>query len=387
MDIKQKFLDLTTRTYPHGTESELLPLLNKNLIQDEFGNYFLQIGENPNSMFTSHLDTASWDVKQINHIIHENIIGTDGKTILGADDKAGVTILLYMIEKNVPGLYYFFLGEERGCIGSKKLSDLHSTTPLENINKVVSFDRRGYDSVITHQMSGRCCSDEFASELSKELNKISSDMFSTGFKYSPDPTGIYTDSAQFTYIYKECTNISVGYHNEHSCSETQNIEFLEKLCNVVCQINWEDLSIHRDITSKNDDYNYYDDYEYYGSNYRIKSYKSTVSDFFDELPTKTVTIFDTEFFGYETVVEYDTSNYDIISVKQNTQRSWREKYRIESLLKSMDIDFYDTEWDGNTLTVKSQSDKDITLTRQDITEFLPKLNDWIEVEIRYSNIS
>ena len=40
------------------------------------------------------------------------------KTILGADDKAGMVILLYMIEKKIPGLYYFFIGEEVGCIGS-----------------------------------------------------------------------------------------------------------------------------------------------------------------------------------------------------------------------------------------------------------------------------
>jgi hypothetical protein len=338
-------------------------------------------------MFTCHLDTASYDVKQINHIIHDGVISSDGKTILGADDKAGVTVLLYMIEKNVPGLYYFFLGEERGCIGSRKLSDLHSKQPLPSINKVVSFDRRGYDSVITHQLSGRCCSDEFATELSKLLNNISKGLYGKEFKYSPDPTGIYTDSAQFTYIYKECTNISVGYHNEHSTSETQNIEFLEKLCNVVCQLDWENIPIYRSTTTKFEDSDYYEDYGYYGSKYNSKSYISSGLDLFDEPSTKTITIFDEEFFGHETVVKYDISSYEIISVKQNNQRSWREKYKIEHLLKQMDIEFYDTEWDGNTMVVKSLSDKDITLSRQDITEFLPKLNDWLEIEIRYSNIS
>jgi len=384
MDIKQKFLDLTTRTYPHGTESELLPLLNSKLQQDEFGNYFLQIGENPNSMFTCHLDTASYDVKQINHIINDDVISSDGKTILGADDKAGVTVLLYMIEKNVTGLYYFFLGEERGCIGSRKLSDLHSKQPLPNINKVVSFDRRGYDSVITHQLSGRCCSDEFANELSKLLNNTSKSIYGKEFKYSPDPTGIYTDSAQFTFIYKECTNISVGYHNEHSTSETQNIEFLEKLCNVVCQVDWENIPIHRSTTTKSEDYDYYEDYSHYSSKY---TNKSIGLDLFEEPLTKTVTIFDEEFYGHETVVQYDINTFEILSVKQNNQRSWREKYKIEHLLKQMDIEFYDTEWDGNTMIVKSLSDKDITLSRQDIIEFLPKLNDCLEIEIRYSNIS
>jgi hypothetical protein len=45
------------------------------------------------------------------------MISTDGTTTLGADDKAGVSVLIWMMKHNIPGLYYFFIGEE-GCIGS-----------------------------------------------------------------------------------------------------------------------------------------------------------------------------------------------------------------------------------------------------------------------------
>ena len=38
MNIKEKFLELTKRTYPHGTEEELFNLLPKKLKTDEFGN-------------------------------------------------------------------------------------------------------------------------------------------------------------------------------------------------------------------------------------------------------------------------------------------------------------------------------------------------------------
>ena len=161
MNIKDTFLKLTRRTYPHGTEQEIFNLL-PSLEKDEFGNLYKKIGEKTSVMFTSHLDTASSTVSVVNHIIEGNIIKTDGKSILGADDKAGVTIMLYMMENNIPGLYYFFLGEERGCIGSKKVADRHKTKKVDGISKVISFDRRGTDSIITYQSGSRCCSDNFA---------------------------------------------------------------------------------------------------------------------------------------------------------------------------------------------------------------------------------
>jgi hypothetical protein len=45
------------------------------------------------------------------------MISTDGTTTL-EHDKAGVSVLIWMMKHNIPGLYYFFIGEEVGCIGS-----------------------------------------------------------------------------------------------------------------------------------------------------------------------------------------------------------------------------------------------------------------------------
>ena len=122
MNIKELFLSLTSRTYPHGTESDIFPLLGEGLQVDDFGNLFIKIGES-DVMFTAHLDTATSALSQVNHVFEGNIIKTDGKSILGADDKAGVAIMLNMIENRIPGLYFFFLGEEVGCVGSRKAAD------------------------------------------------------------------------------------------------------------------------------------------------------------------------------------------------------------------------------------------------------------------------
>jgi hypothetical protein len=246
MIIKKKFLQLTKRTYPYGTENGLRRQLPKGYIEDGLGNFYLKIGENPTTMFTCHLDTADTKQSVVRHNFFDNFIGTDGTSILGADDKAGMTVLLYMISKKIPGLYYFFIGEERGCIGSSRLASVWNNLPIsEGITKCVSFDRRDVDSIIIEQFGGVCCSLVFAKELSNRLNSVE-----YCFKYSPDPTGIFTDSAEFIELIPECTNISVGYYNEHTPSEKQDIDHLEKLCKAVCKIDWETLPINRNIKVK-----------------------------------------------------------------------------------------------------------------------------------------
>ena len=255
MRIRRKFLQLTKYTYPYGTEGFLQSYLPEGYKKDAYGNYYYLIGENPTTMFTCHLDTACSKQVKVNHVQTKNIIKTDGSSILGADDKAGMVVVLNMIENKVPGLYYFFIGEEVGCIGSGKLAqDWVNSEFSYTVSKVVSFDRRSTCSVITHQWYGRCCSDEFAEELSLRLN-------STGqrLKLEPDDTGVLTDSAQFMDIVPECTNISVGYMYEHTTGEYQDIDYLQRLCKAVCLIDWETLPVERNPYDVENDFDEYDD--------------------------------------------------------------------------------------------------------------------------------
>jgi len=244
-DVKYTFLSLTTKTYPHGHEKELLKFL-PSLKTDSVGNYYKIIGsDKPETMFTSHLDTADREQKitKLYSSIEndEEYIITDDNSILGADDKAGVTVMLYMMAHNVPGLYYFFLGEERGGIGSGKLADIYDNVDyLKNIKRCISFDRRDYHSVITHQFGRRCCSDEFGTALCKEYNN-------NGLDLSLDTTGVFTDSAQFIDNISECTNVSVGYMHEHTTEEWQNITYLKMLCEASVKVKWNSLPSSRKV--------------------------------------------------------------------------------------------------------------------------------------------
>jgi hypothetical protein len=242
MNIKEKFLELTDYTYILGDEHLLKNRLPKGVIEDEIGSYYIEIGESE-TMFCAHLDTAAWRKEKVVHDIFvtkkgDTGIGTDGSTLLGADDKAGVVILLNLIENKVPGLYYFFIGEESGLVGSRGILG-KNPEKFKKYKRCIAFDRRDYGSVITKQMGKTCCSDEFANELIKELGR-------NGMKYKQDPFGIYTDSAVFTEIIPECTNLSVGYFNEHSSEEVQNITYLESLAKATVGIKWEELPTVRE---------------------------------------------------------------------------------------------------------------------------------------------
>ena len=95
----------------------------------------------------------------------------------------------------------------------------HAYKLFDSITYAIQFDRRGTESIITEMMCGRTCSTEFATALGNHL----------GMGHQPDPTGSFTDTANLAQIVGECTNISVGYENEHSSHETLDAAYLDKL--------------------------------------------------------------------------------------------------------------------------------------------------------------
>jgi len=211
---------------------------------DYSGNIHVDLRQSPNNgtLFTSHVDTVHRHDGR-NHIKYEGnfVFSNEKGSPLGADDAAGVSVLLHMIDNNVPAYYIFFQGEEQGGIGSKWLAKSEIEL-LCNFKRAVAFDRKDVYSVITHQGWGKCCSDEFALALANDLN-IAEDMF----VFTPDETGIYTDTAEFTHIISECTNISVGYYNEHSDREKLDIVHLQALAKACLKVDWDNLPTVRDV--------------------------------------------------------------------------------------------------------------------------------------------
>lgn len=226
-----------------NTENEMIKKyidVLPNCTSDGFGNRIVQVGDNPVTMFSCHTDTVHHKAgyQKVMYDKQRKEVFVQDSNCLGADDTAGIIIMINMIKSGINGLYVFHRAEEIGGKGSQYIAD---KTPelLEGIQRCVAFDRRGTDSVITHQFGERCCSDDFAEALCQELMR--DDLF-----WFPDSTGVFTDSAHYTEIIPECTNLSCGYDSEHTKAETLDVEFLQKFMQVCINVDWDNLPTVRD---------------------------------------------------------------------------------------------------------------------------------------------
>jgi hypothetical protein len=210
--------------------------------RDAAGNLHVDTRISPDNrtLFVAHVDTVHRK-EGPNKIKQTNTHWYADGAALGADDGAGVAMLMHLLHAGVDAYYIFTQGEECGGIGATHIAKTQRDL-LSEFDRAIAFDRRGIDSVITHQGRGRCCSDAFADALSAALNADDTLM------YLPDNTGVYTDTAEFIEDIPECTNISVGYYHEHSDKESLDILHFQALADRVALIDWDALPTDRDPT-------------------------------------------------------------------------------------------------------------------------------------------
>lgn len=198
-------------------------------------------GTGSRTLFIAHVDTVHRDTG-VNKIKKTATHWYANGAPLGADDGAGCAMLMHLIHSGTRGYYIFSQGEECGGIGAKFIAN-NSSALLKQFDRAIAFDRRGIDSVISHQGMGRCASDKFCQALASALNEHNDNLM-----YSPDDTGVYTDTAEFTDDIPECTNISVGYYNEHGDRENLDIVHFAALAVACAKLDWEALPVDRDPT-------------------------------------------------------------------------------------------------------------------------------------------
>jgi len=206
---------------------------------DEHGNYVTQVGFEPHLCFTAHHDTVHKQEGMQQVVVTNDVVSVaDSKvsSCLGADCTTGIYIILNMIEAGIEGTYVIHAAEEVGCKGSAALVD-DMPDWLMYTQAVISFDRYGDKSVITHQMGMRTASDAFAKSFSDALDMP---------QLKADDGGSYTDSNEYSLLIPECTNISVGYYGQHGVNETQDLEYLDQLMLALESADWSKLVFKRD---------------------------------------------------------------------------------------------------------------------------------------------
>lgn len=269
---------MLTWARPHlsKTEDEFIATYLEPLpgyFEDEIGNGFVYIGDSSPIMWSCHTDTVHVVGGRQKIYVDENkwvsLAKSSKSNCLGADNTVGVWLLREMILEGVPGLYVFHRGEEKGRIGSSWI-EKNSKNLLKDIDFAIAFDRRNVKSVITYQCGQRTCSDNFGNQMIKLL----------GMGHELDEGGLYTDTYSYSGLVSECTNISAGFFNEHSSSETVNLKYVQELRNKLVSTDWSQLKAYRDPA----------EVDYHSNNYfgNWKSYSSSDTSIYDDIEFDTM---------------------------------------------------------------------------------------------------
>ena len=272
---------------PEGSEGQydfcdrfLTPVMGE---PDEAGNYTKIIGEKPRIAFMAHHDTVHMKSGKQTLKIHGETVKSANSNCLGADCTTGCWLILHMIKNKVPGVYVIHSGEEVGGLGA---GFIVSSSPawMRHVEIALSLDRKGTRSIITHQSMKRTASDTFAHELSMAL----------GGGYIADDGGTFTDSDVYSDVISECSNLSVGYYNQHTSSEWQDLSYAVTLAKKLVDANWDTVKAHRDPEVV--DYSGFGYGNYTPYSYTPYSYADPMTKLVAENPHKVAKIL--EEFGY-----------------------------------------------------------------------------------------
>lgn len=203
---------------------------------DEAGNISF-VTSPSETIFAAHLDTVcSGDADVPNTLITSGNLVTAENHQLGADDGAGIYLLLELMRNKVPGRFIFTRGEEVGGLGARYLEENFDFSPYK---RSICFDRAGTSEIITVQSGERLASSEFAEALSVAFQE--QDML-----YVESENGVFTDNALWGDKVPCNVNLSAGYFAQHGPNEFLDLTHLEALAAAVIKIDWEALPTCRE---------------------------------------------------------------------------------------------------------------------------------------------
>jgi hypothetical protein len=226
----------------------------------------VQVGKGSKTLFSCHVDTVHSSAESdgsLQELFYDPSFGhiflgdKTKSTCLGADDGAGIYIMLKMIEANVTGTYIFHRGEEKGGISAYAMSKKHEPW-LKKFDACIAFDRPGDHEVICTQGGQVCASVGFGTQLASALNEH-------GLKYEVSHRGVFTDSKVYRQIIPECINLGVGYYSQHGTSEYLDWNHVTAMTKAAIALDWSALKVQRVIQPDPPpaQYKFHDDAEYY----------------------------------------------------------------------------------------------------------------------------
>lgn len=207
IDRLKKILELSEEELFTFLKIKLSQYYNKIIVKEDM--YIIADGELPIGL-VAHIDTV-WSTSPM--IIYDSekeiMTGVHG---LGADDRAGIFMILQLLEAGFRPSIIFTNGEECGGIGSLDLvKDYRKKEKFfTDLRCLIELDRTGHCDSVYYQSSN--------SSYEKWINSF-------GFKTAK---GTFTDISIIAPIWDvAAVNLSVGYYYEHCVNELLYIRFYE----------------------------------------------------------------------------------------------------------------------------------------------------------------
>ena len=195
VSLNQKDLHKTMQVYLKSKYSNVITTKD----------YIVAIGDIPIAL-VAHMDTVfSFPVQHLYYDQQKGVLWSPEG--LGADDRAGVFAILQIIKFGLRPSIILTTDEEKGCIGASKLAE--KECPIPGLKYMIELDRRGTNDCVFYD----CYNPEFIKYVE-----------SFGFV---ERYGSFSDITFLMSYWDICgVNLSVGYEDEHSQTETLHINAL-----------------------------------------------------------------------------------------------------------------------------------------------------------------
>jgi len=205
---------------------KLVPLTDEISV-DDYGNILAEVTIGANRvgpvftiLLNSHLDVVE-EIETDREILKHGNVWTSSYGILGADDRAGIGVVLntlkqlqtMQLQSPVKVKIAFTVKEEVGLCGAKAVSQDF----LEGVQAAIVVDRRGNGDIVTGTRGTVFCDELFGSMIALIGN--------LGEEKRWEPTmGGRSDTLIWAQQGIQSVNLSVGYQNEHTSREELNID-------------------------------------------------------------------------------------------------------------------------------------------------------------------
>jgi len=201
---------------------KLVPYVD-HMTVDEYGNILAEkrfrSGNGPTILLNAHMDIYE-ELAEHRVILKDNGIWSSSEGILGADDRAGVAVILEVAkalqhETDFSGKvkYIFTVEEEIGLVGARNVAQYF----LWDVDAAMVLDRRGTGDIVT-SCGGFLpfCDAAYGNWIEQQASEAGLN----GWKCT---AGGSSDTRVWAEQGIQSVNLSVGYYNEHTEDESLDV--------------------------------------------------------------------------------------------------------------------------------------------------------------------